>query len=40
MQRSYVAQPNEEALHRAIGGAVCSKRKALLTPDAMNRLAE
>jgi len=28
----YVSLPNVERLHRAIGGFICSQRKALLTP--------
>jgi putative zinc finger/helix-turn-helix YgiT family protein len=37
-RETYVSLPNVEALHRAIGGAVCSKRKALLTPDEIKFL--
>lgn len=34
----YVSLPNVESLHRAIGGAVCSKRKALLTLEEIKFL--
>ncbi|MDH5298622.1 MAG: type II toxin-antitoxin system MqsA family antitoxin [Desulfobulbaceae bacterium] len=34
----YVSLPSVEALHRAIGGALCSKRKSLLMPGEIRFL--